>query len=117
MQCRPSLACAALMTSTTRHAHYNATVSWCLLVMYAMDLQYMYTGSQVIPGQIPNRHGSSWNCVTGMKAVRSQVQHFPAPEHRTAALAQQAATLYLTLYFAPAVLHRDAGLVRTLVDR
>ena len=46
-----------------------------------------------------------------------QVAHYPAPEHRTAALAQQAAALYLSLYFVPAVLHRDATLMRTLVDR
>ena len=46
-----------------------------------------------------------------------QVAHYPAPEHRTAALAQQAAGLYLALYFVPGVLHRDATLMRTLVDR
>ncbi len=43
--------------------------------------------------------------------------HYPAPEHRTAALAHQAALLYLALYFAPGVLHREATLMRTLVDR
>ena len=43
--------------------------------------------------------------------------HYPAPEHRTAALAHQAALLYLALYFVPGVLHREATLMRTLVDR
>ena len=46
-----------------------------------------------------------------------QVVHYPAPEHRTAALAHQAAQLYLALYFVPGVLHREATLMRTLVDR
>ena len=46
-----------------------------------------------------------------------QAVHFPAPEHRTAALAAQAAALYLALWFAPQVLHKDAALMRTLVDR
>ena len=46
-----------------------------------------------------------------------QAAHFPAPEHRTAALAAQAAALYLALWFVPQVLHRDAALMRTLVDR
>ena len=44
-----------------------------------------------------------------------QVGHWPAPEHRTPALAQQGASLYLALYFVPSVLHRDAPLMRTLV--
>ncbi len=47
----------------------------------------------------------------------SQVVHYPAPEHRTAALSHQAAGLYLALYFVPQVLHRDSSLMRTLVDR
>lgn len=46
-----------------------------------------------------------------------QVAHYPAPEHRTAALAHQAAGLYMALYFVPQVLHRDSTLMRTLVDR
>ena len=47
----------------------------------------------------------------------SQVEHYPAPEHRTVALAHQAAELYLALYFVPQVLHKDPALMRTLVDR
>ena len=50
-----------------------------------------------------------------MKCCRVQVGHWPAPEHRTPALAQQASFLYLALYFVPNVLHRDAPLMRTLV--
>lgn len=46
-----------------------------------------------------------------------QVEHYPAPEHRTVALAHQAAQLYLALYFVPHVLHKDPALMRTLVDR
>jgi hypothetical protein len=52
-----------------------------------------------------------------MFLLHAKVAHFPAPEHRTAALSQQAAALYLALYFVPAVLHQDATLMRTLVDR
>jgi hypothetical protein len=47
----------------------------------------------------------------------AQAAHYPAPEHRTAALAGQAAGLYLALWFVPQVLHSDAALMRTLVDR
>ena len=50
-------------------------------------------------------------------AWRLQAAHFPAPEHRTAALAAQAAALYLALWFVPRVLHSDAALMRALVDR
>ena len=50
-------------------------------------------------------------------AAPSQVEHYPAPEHRTMALAHQAAELYLALYFVPQVLHMDPALMRTLVDR
>ncbi|KAK9917364.1 hypothetical protein WJX75_003552 [Coccomyxa subellipsoidea] len=49
--------------------------------------------------------------------IYHQVVHYPAPEHRTAALSHQAAGLYLALYFVPQVLHRDSALMRTLVDR
>ena len=45
------------------------------------------------------------------------MEHYPAPEHRTVALAHQAAELYLALYFVPQVLHKDPALMRTLVDR
>lgn len=47
----------------------------------------------------------------------AQVEHYPAPEHRTVALAYQAAQLFLALYFVPSILHKDPALMRTLVDR
>ena len=53
----------------------------------------------------------------GRKPRHAQVEHYPAPEHRTVALAHQAAELYLALYFVPSVLHKDPALMRTLVDR
>ena len=49
--------------------------------------------------------------------LHAQVGHWPASEHRTTALARQAACLYLALYFVPGVLHRDADVMRTLVVR
>ncbi|KAK9792689.1 hypothetical protein WJX73_001305 [Symbiochloris irregularis] len=49
--------------------------------------------------------------------VYNQVGHWPAPEHRTSALAYQASLLYLALYFVPHVLHQDTALMRTLVDK
>ena len=61
----------------------------------------------------PGHAVSSYN----QKLFDIQVEHYPAPEHRTVALAHQAAELYLALYFVPNVLHKDPALMRTLVDR
>ena len=43
--------------------------------------------------------------------------HFPAPTHRSAALATQAAAAYVLLYFAPEILREDGVAMRELVDR
>ena len=47
----------------------------------------------------------------------NQVGHYPSPEHRSTALAQQAALLYLVLYFAPDVLHDGVSVMREVVDK
>ena len=49
--------------------------------------------------------------------VYNQIGHYPDPEHRSAALAQQASALYLVLYFAPDLLHDGVGVVREIVDK
>lgn len=36
-----------------------------------------------------------------------QVKEYPLPEHRSAALANQASMLYVILYFAPRILHLE----------
>ena len=43
--------------------------------------------------------------------------HFPAPTHRSAALATQGAAAYVLLYFAPEILREDGVAMRELVDR
>jgi hypothetical protein len=47
-----------------------------------------------------------------MDDVYNQIKHYPKPEHRSRALSQQAAYLYVLLYFVPDVLHDET--VRTL---
>lgn len=79
--------------------------SWHSLNSYPVQSRYMQ--SLLYPSTFWEPTIVSW----------LQVVHYPAPEHRTAALAHQAAGLYLALYFVPHVLHRDSGLMRTLVDR
>lgn len=49
--------------------------------------------------------------------VYNQVPHYPAPDHRTTALAHQAAGLYIALYYVPQVLQKDTAVMRALVDR
>jgi len=39
--------------------------------------------------------------------IYSQVQSYPLPEHRSTALATQAAMLYVILYFAPHILYKE----------
>ncbi|XP_068228667.1 WASH complex subunit 5 [Palaemon carinicauda] len=49
--------------------------------------------------------------------VYHQVQAYPSPEHRSAALANQAAMLYVCLYFTPSVLHSQTAKMREIVDK
>lgn len=47
----------------------------------------------------------------------SQVSAYPLPEHRSTALATQAAMLYVTLYFDPSILHTQQAKMREIVDK
>lgn len=49
--------------------------------------------------------------------IYHQVQAYPSPEHRSAALANQAAMLYVCLYFTPSVLHSQTAKMREIVDK
>ena len=42
---------------------------------------------------------------------------YPLPEHRSTALANQAAMLYIILYFSPDVLHNQQAKMREIVDK
>jgi WASH complex subunit strumpellin len=42
---------------------------------------------------------------------------FPSPEHRSTRLANQAAMLYVILYFAPDILHTNKATMREIVDK
>ena len=42
---------------------------------------------------------------------------FPAPAHRSVALSNQSSMLYVTLYFAPDLLHNSAAVCREVVDK
>ncbi|XP_014669948.1 PREDICTED: WASH complex subunit strumpellin-like [Priapulus caudatus] len=49
--------------------------------------------------------------------VYNQVAAYPFPEHRSTALATQAAMLYIILYFAPTILHQQQAKMREIVDK
>lgn len=46
-----------------------------------------------------------------------QVSAYPLPEHRSTALANQAAMLYVILYFEPSILHNHQAKMREIVDK
>lgn len=46
-----------------------------------------------------------------------QVSAYPLPEHRSTALATQAAMLYVCLYFSPSILHTQQAKMREIVDK
>lgn len=60
------------------------------------------------PATAPHRPSCCW---------RAQTQTYPSPEHRTAALSQQASMLVVLLYFAPEVLQRERATMREVVDK
>ncbi|TRZ00445.1 hypothetical protein DNTS_004045, partial [Danionella cerebrum] len=47
----------------------------------------------------------------------SMVSAYPLPEHRSTALATQAAMLYVCLYFTPSILHTQQAKMREIVDK
>jgi len=49
--------------------------------------------------------------------IYHQAQAYPLPEHRSTALATQASMLYVILYFAPEILHREQATMREIVDK
>eukprot|EP01147_Barroeca_monosierra_P001097 gene1097-4325_t len=49
--------------------------------------------------------------------IYNQMQAFPQPDHRSTALATQAAMLYIILYFDPQTLLREQAKMREIVDK
>ncbi|XP_064625132.1 WASH complex subunit 5-like isoform X2 [Lineus longissimus] len=49
--------------------------------------------------------------------IYNQIHAYPFPEHRSTALATQAAMLYIILYFAPKLLHTQQAKMREIVDK
>jgi len=49
--------------------------------------------------------------------VYNQISAYPFPEHRSTALATQAAMLYVSLFFAPSILHTQTAKMREIVDK
>ena len=49
--------------------------------------------------------------------IYNQLTCYQNPEHRSAALSSQAAMLYVSLYFAPNILHSETALMREIVDK
>jgi len=49
--------------------------------------------------------------------VYNMIRIYPAPDHRSVALSQQAAMLYVVLYFAPDILNGRLNTMREIVDK
>uniref|UniRef100_A0A672H711 WASH complex subunit 5 n=1 Tax=Salarias fasciatus TaxID=181472 RepID=A0A672H711_SALFA len=49
--------------------------------------------------------------------IYNQVSAYPLPEHRSTALANQAAMLYVCLYFSPSILQTQQAKMREIVDK
>lgn len=49
--------------------------------------------------------------------IYNQIAVYPLPDHRSTALANQAAMLYVCLYFSPKTLHQQQSQMREIVDK
>ncbi|KAJ8877566.1 hypothetical protein PR048_022021 [Dryococelus australis] len=49
--------------------------------------------------------------------VYNQISAYPFPEHRSTALATQAAMLFVCMFFMPSVLHNQTAVLREIVDK
>lgn len=49
--------------------------------------------------------------------IYNQISAYPSPEHRSTALAGQAAMLFVCLYFDPSILHQQTAKMREVVDK
>ena len=49
--------------------------------------------------------------------IYSAIRAYPLPEHRSTALAPQAAMLYLILYLSPDTLRKEQATMREIVDK
>jgi WASH complex subunit strumpellin len=49
--------------------------------------------------------------------IYHQIASHPHPDHRSTALAQQAAMLVICLYFTPEILHNQTAKMREIVDK
>lgn len=49
--------------------------------------------------------------------IYNQISVYPLPDHRSTALANQAAMMYVCLYFAPRTLHQQAPQMREIIDK
>lgn len=49
--------------------------------------------------------------------IYNQIAAYPFPEHRTTALAAQAAMLYVCLFFQPNTLNNQTAKMRNIVDK
>ena len=60
-------------------------------------------------------HAARCLALCGLQSCKCFCPCRPAPQHRAHALAGQGACLFLVLFYAPATLHADTSLMRTLV--
>ena len=49
--------------------------------------------------------------------IYNMISSYPQPEHRSVGLANQAAMLFVCLYFSPDILHREPAIMREIVDK
>lgn len=49
--------------------------------------------------------------------IYNQLSSYPNPDHRSTALASQAAMLFVCLFFKPKILHEEFAIMREIVDK
>lgn len=90
---------------------------WFTLVPFLLQLNLLLTDICFRRVSLPEIYVSVVLGCLRSDDIYHQMAAYPFPEHRSCALAGQAAMLFICLFFAPNILHSQTAQMREVVDK